>query len=256
MIAKREKLEHLEVRPIDSCVGQLPDLNHGAVHLWSSRTDLVGDPFSKLLKTLSSEENQRARRYRFKENQREFVSSRGLLRMLIGRYLDVPPEKVTFEYGEFGKPVLKSFPQLHFNLAHSGNFVLIGFSRSHEIGVDLEEKKSNKERFSSIAEMICTKNELGIIKELNPKDAEAALARLWTAKEAYLKWVGTGLQISPDRIEIPEAVLMGGAAPDRLWSPGAPVSEVVHTLYPLPMCEDQLGCSAALVASGSGSDLG
>src|SRR6185436_12686214 len=74
------------------------------IHLWSIPIDVGADAVPGLMPLLSSSEQQRARRYIFESVQQRFVAARAALRLLVGRYLDMPAEVVRFAYGPSGKP--------------------------------------------------------------------------------------------------------------------------------------------------------
>ena len=60
----------------------------------------------RLWHTLTAEECQRAERYVFEKDRTHFVVARGLLRVLLGRYLRQDPQHLRFTYGPYGKPAL------------------------------------------------------------------------------------------------------------------------------------------------------
>src|ERR1700734_2020794 len=97
---------------------------------------------SRLFSLLSAEECAYMARFHRCEDQQRFLTGRGLLRILAGAHLDMLPQHVEFGHGAFGKPCLVSTGHrsgLHFNVSHSGKIVLLAFSFSHEVGVDVEE---------------------------------------------------------------------------------------------------------------------
>lgn len=94
------------------------------------------------LRTLLDEpERKRADRYSFEKGRRQFTVARGLLRILLGRYLRIEPTQVQFAYNAHGKPALAEAhrPNLvRFNISHSGEVALFGFANERELGIDLE----------------------------------------------------------------------------------------------------------------------
>jgi 4'-phosphopantetheinyl transferase len=66
---------------------------------------MAASSFAKL-RILSRDERERAHRFHFEVDQRRAVMGRGYLRLLIGQILDLPADKLQFEYDEFGKPGL------------------------------------------------------------------------------------------------------------------------------------------------------
>jgi len=78
------------------------------VHLWQARLDREVREEQGLLESLSKDERARAKGFRFERDRRRFIVARGLLRMLLGRYLGMSPANLRFGYGPHGKPYLKA----------------------------------------------------------------------------------------------------------------------------------------------------
>lgn len=95
-------------------------------------------------------------------------------------------------YGKNGKPYIENAEDFHYNLSHSGNWVVLGYS-DNCIGIDVEQIYMTEGR-RQVAETSFTKKELDYMTEV-PYENECALrfTKLWTAKESYLKYLGTGL---------------------------------------------------------------
>src|SRR5258708_6017768 len=76
------------------------------VHVW--RASLIADPYTiqHLQRLLSADEVARAERFHFARDRQHFIVARGLLRTLLGRYLHIPPEDLSFAYNAYGKPEL------------------------------------------------------------------------------------------------------------------------------------------------------
>lgn len=98
-------------------------------------------------------------------------------------------EEIVFEYGSKGKPMLKNSSGRFFNITHSGDWVLCGVSDS-EIGVDIELLKKAK---MNVADRFFTPNEVAKLNSLNDEAQDNYFFLLWTVKESYLKYLGTGL---------------------------------------------------------------
>lgn len=86
-----------------------------------------------------------------------------------------------------GKPYLSNYPNQHFNISHCRTAVCVAFS-NRPIGIDVENIRSNKE---TLIERVCNSEEVLLIS--NSENPQSEFTRLWTRKEAYLKWLGTGI---------------------------------------------------------------
>ncbi len=64
-----------------------------------------------------------------------------LVRYLICKRMAGKNEKLRFKKNNFGKPLLVSSPFAHFNISHSGEWVVAALS-SYPVGIDVEEIKS------------------------------------------------------------------------------------------------------------------
>ncbi len=95
-------------------------------------------------------------------------------------------------FGTYGKPYLKTFPELFFNISHSGDFVVAAFGEE-EIGIDIQLIKSFKD---TMAERFFTLEEQHYIKrntEKQEQNMEKQGILMWACKESYLKYTGEGL---------------------------------------------------------------
>lgn len=99
---------------------------------------------------------------------------------------------ISCEYGRNGKPFLVHYPHIHFNISHSGDYVIAAFDKE-PVGIDIQEHRELKER---TARHFLTPWEL----EQNSMQVEAdqreeILCRLWAIKESYIKLTGEGMKM-------------------------------------------------------------
>ncbi len=92
-------------------------------------------------------------------------------------------------YGERGKPYLRDYPEVFFNLSHSGDYVCCALGDG-PVGVDIQKKISGKEK---IAERFFTPGERQMLDACSGQEKETLFFRMWSVKESYLKLTGTGL---------------------------------------------------------------
>ena len=142
------------------------------------------------LAMLNPAEIERAGRYRQTKDKNRFIVSRGALRTVLGKYLDVAPADVKLGVGPFQKPSIanSSNKNLHFNLSHSGDCILLAISGS-EIGVDVEIINTLFKYREILADNFSTDE----IRFIDEGPAAERFFLLWTRKEAILKGIGTGL---------------------------------------------------------------
>jgi 4'-phosphopantetheinyl transferase len=100
---------------------------------------------------------------------------------------------------------------MRFNMSRTSDGVLIGFSRSSEIGVDVERVRDGYAG-EDVAGKFFAPSEVASLAELPESRRSEGFFRVWTAKEAYLKARGDGLGYPLDAFAVP----VGGREPGRL----------------------------------------
>ncbi len=171
-----------------------PALLSGEIHVW--RSLLIADSLAVWFYAdlLSDDEQERAQRFRDSIHRQRFILARGLLRTLLGRYLETDPAQIVFAYSSYGKPRLAvpAADGLQFNLSHSHELALVAVGRDRPIGVDVEHCRPVA-NLDSLAARFLTGREYRAIAPLPPDAKHAAFFCGWTRKEAVLKAIGRGL---------------------------------------------------------------
>jgi 4'-phosphopantetheinyl transferase len=151
-----------------------------------------------LAELLSEEERLRWRRYRRGEDRERSLLARGVLRLVLGRWLGHDPSTLRFASGPHGKPFLadgagRPWPGApRFNVSHSGRFVLLGFHGDKEVGVDVEQVRAPLD-WEPIARRCFPRHALEAIKAMPAREQPLAFHRHWCRLEAELKARGVGL---------------------------------------------------------------
>jgi 4'-phosphopantetheinyl transferase len=169
-----------------------PLLTECTVHVW--RADLSALAAEALEDLLSDEERARAERFVNADDAKLWRRSHGLLRALIGRYLQHDPKSLQFVIGEHGKPALagSSAHDLTFNMSHSGELALYAFSSSGEVGVDVEVARRSIDEVE-IARRMLGASEATRLQALDPETRRREFLRGWTRHEAEVKCLGLGI---------------------------------------------------------------
>lgn len=184
---------------------------------------------------LSADEQTRAEQYKQPDDVARFVTGRGALRRILGERTGQDPRALVFVEGGGRKPALRDHPSVHFNLSHSGDFVLIA-AGAEPLGVDIEAMRAIDWR--TLAAMNFHPDEAAAM-DAQP-DARAAFFQLWANKEAFLKAAGIGLTDRLTAIRIP---LDGGMV-------SAPKSLSSETWYATPL-DAPPGYKAAIVTGSA-----
>lgn len=173
----------------------------GEVHVWKIALASTNAAIEPLRTILSAAERERAGRFTFETEQARFTSCRAGLRILLGRYTGVPPDKLVFRYEPQGKPALTGVSGWQFNLSHSRGLAAIAISRYDPLGIDIELIDPDFPR-AEIAPDILASDEISDLAALPPADQPGYFFQLWTLKEAMLKAAGSGLSLDPREIRI------------------------------------------------------
>jgi 4'-phosphopantetheinyl transferase len=216
-------------------------LASGEVHSWCASLDVPAETSARLYATLTPDERTRSARFRFERDRRRFIVARGVLRDLLGRYLQTQPGQIRFVYNAFGKPDLSPefAGRLKFNLSHSGCLAVIAIATASDVGVDLEYIRAESD-YAEIARRFLSAAEVDHLMALPSHLYAEAFFSCWTKKEAYLKACGEGLAIPLNSFSVPLTTNPPAHAPVNLhgWS--------LYTLRPAP------GYAGALAIEGAG----
>lgn len=221
------------------------------MHVWQTQLDVPDALRDALSVALSPEERERASRFLFPAERARFNTGRGVLRHLLGCYLNIAPRDVCFAYSSKGKPRLApelSGCGLKFNLSHSHGRLLVAVAYGLEVGVDLEwmhgglDVEEIARRFFSVEEAVelrCLPKALTIEGFFNG----------WTRKEAYLKARGEGITGMLDQC----AVSISPRQPARLlFDRRHPGAEKLWSLCQLDIAREYAG---SLAVEGKGFDV-
>jgi 4'-phosphopantetheinyl transferase len=174
-----------------------------AIHVWTLPAISDQTVLASFSGILSSDERERAGRFHFVDHQAAFIANRGRLRWLLSRYLSCSPAELVFHYGSQGKPSLLS-PNargLEFNLSHTDGMAIIAVSRGRQVGIDIEKLVPFPDALEIARQQFC-KAEFEALNAVSAGDRLYAFYRCWTAKEAFLKGLGDGLERPLDSFQI------------------------------------------------------
>ena len=145
---------------------------------------LPSNAYDLLFAGASPARQSRAARYLHREDAIRCLAAGALLTYALGH--DKPePESAPGE-----KPRIPSLPDFHFNLSQSGQWVVIAWGDS-EVGVDVERIPRDSSR-AALARRYFTEEEQNYVLA-DDSDIPKRFTEIWTKKESYLKFLGTGL---------------------------------------------------------------
>ena len=142
-----------------------------------------------LLQYLPNESQLRVKDRLNNNSKLQTVSGELLARYSVGNFTGNPYQEINLIFGEKGKPHIGNLSNVHFNISHSGNYVVCAVA-STEVGIDVERVRKVNLR---IAERFFSAPELHDLLELDEEARKQYFIILWTIKESYLKAIGRGL---------------------------------------------------------------
>ncbi len=187
-------------------------LKEDEIHIWSANVNLQPDQLDDVSLCLSKDEIEKANRFKLASHRRSYIARRGILRKLLGKYLDIPVSEISFSYGEHGKPYLEEEGKhISFNLSHSDDMVMYGFSIQKEVGIDIEFMSKEPGVLDALRYSL-SKPELEVLETVSSNEKINYLYDHWVYKEALLKSVGIGLNIQPQDVVISSRSSSGSIA--------------------------------------------
>lgn len=150
-----------------------------------------------LRNSVSKERQEKADRYHFINDSKRSICAELLLQYSLyqsfGKFINLD-----IIYNKFGKPYLNNISDFSYNLSHSGKWVVIAYGNS-EVGIDVEEiftgKDYNIDNYFAADEKI-------YIRSANDLEKSKRFTQIWTLKESYLKYSGTGLSTKLDSFSV------------------------------------------------------
>lgn len=101
------------------------------------------------------------------------------------------PCSLQYAKTELGKPYLPDIPDFHFNVSHSGSWVLCATGCT-PLGIDIQQERPVK---PAVLQRVLSEEEKRFFDSLRNLKRQSAFFDLWCLKEAYCKATGMGLHI-------------------------------------------------------------
>ncbi len=219
------------------------------VHVWRIAVRQPDSLVDQWINDLPPEEQDVCRKFQRREDRVRAGLGRWWRRRILARILDLPPGELVFSATPEGKPFLlrpASPRKIHFNVSHSGDWVLIGVSEGGRVGIDVEIH--GKIDFQGLAESCFSAAEIKAWFARPLVEQKTVFFDIWARKEAYLKAIGSGLSKPLKDFSVPAAEAPG---PLFIVAPAGGIGDR-WTLWPLAVDSRH---SAALVAEGSPSAI-
>jgi len=160
--------------------------------------ELLEESFCEAMMPFLSEERRlKTNRLQFPKGKNASVAAYLLLRIALDIEYGIN-EAVEFEYLEKGKPVLKNYPLIHFNLSHTNSAAACVVS-DQEVGIDIQNIRSVT---NGTARRVLTEAEYMEFKSASNPDEY--FCYIWTIKEGYMKKTGQGIAAAFNKLPVTE----------------------------------------------------
>lgn len=149
----------------------------------------------RALERVSRQRREAALRYVKDSDRRLSLAVYLLLQEAVEKEYGITGE-LLFDWGPHGKPFLKDYPHIHFNLSHCPGVALCVVSDS-PVGCDVENVPPALDL--DVCRCVFSGKEQSLI--LSAPSPTLAFTRLWTQKEAFVKLTGEGITGHPTPAE-------------------------------------------------------
>lgn len=136
---------------------------------------------------LSEQRRKQALRFSHELGRRQCVASYLLLKEALLKEFAIN-ENPLFDYTEQGKPIIRNYPHIHFNISHCRKAVAVAVGTS-PVGIDIETIRPFKDH---LARHVLNDSEY--VSVVSSPQPNIEFIKLWTRKEALLKFTGEGIR--------------------------------------------------------------
>jgi len=155
---------------------------------------------SSLMQYITDDRKSSIDRFRFDESKILSLYSALLARFTICNLTGLSNTSLVFSKSELGKPFLTNFDNIDFNISHTKGMVICSASLIGKIGVDAEYIRPIK---YDIMKRCFHPNEIAYVERFSDsKSYNKRFFEIWTKKEAYTKYIGTGLATDITSIDV------------------------------------------------------
>ena len=158
---------------------------------------------------LDTTEMGRFGRLKKREDRQRFLTSRILLKTMVGSLSDSDPALVRLSYDcpgcgrAHGRPIVvepRAALRWHVSLSHASRYVMTAVTDVGPVGVDVEQVAAT--RFDGFDDVALGPAEQADVERLPLAEQAWARAVYWARKEAVLKAIGLGLSVDPRTLEV------------------------------------------------------
>lgn len=193
-----------------------------------------------LFQALDNERQRKILKYKFSNDKKCSLAAGILFQTMLFEIYGLEFKSITISKNEFGKPEIINYPNIYFNLSHSGKYTCCIMGDS-EVGIDIEFLDTNID--TNLFKNILHEEEYSnVIRKTESMAQKKVFFSLWTLKESYLKKIGCGLfqKLNTFCIEMKEEVICFKNKDNR-FSKEKFVLYSIDNNYRMAICSDKIG---------------
>jgi len=203
------------------------------------------ETIQSLLPFVSEDKKERILKFRLQEDAHRTLFGDLLIRKTLIDQIHLTNNQIQFTENEFGKPHLKGHENIHFNIAHSGEWVFCALAKK-PVGVDVEVIKP---RNMDVAKRFFSEEELEHLFSKSESDQLSLFYKIWTLKESYIKMIGKGLHCPLNTFTIdinggPPYIKLNGERNNSVYFKTFPIDPK----YQMALCAKSFNCAVTFLS--------
>ncbi len=160
-------------------------------YLFNINSSIAKERYVECLESVGEQQKKQILKYKYEADRMRALYGKIMIRELLEKKFHLRKEEQIIERTSYGKPYISNLNNIHFNISHSGDWVLCGVGEN-ELGLDIEYiGKYHKD----IVERYFTTQEIFYLESLTENEKQRHFYYLWSLKESFLKCNGKGLSM-------------------------------------------------------------
>lgn len=171
------------------------------IKLWHGDIAALEADYPYHWRILDATEQHHANAFKNERLRRRYVEIHARLRLVLADVTNAAPGQLRIHKAEYGKPYLPDYPDLAFNLSHTGNKMVVAMAYNCELGVDIEQCKPRKS-LAALVDKCFSQKEKSYWQQLPESQQTHAFYQFWVRKEAFVKATGRGIALGLNQCAI------------------------------------------------------
>jgi 4'-phosphopantetheinyl transferase len=147
------------------------------------------DEFKQMMNCVSEERRAKVQKFIKPEDANRGLLGDVLIRSIICSKLNIKNKEIHFTAEPYGKPCVAGLSSFHYNIAHSGHWIVCAVD-CDPVGIDIEEIKPIS---LDVATYMFSMKEYSRLMDQDEAARLSCFYEIWTLKESFVKWLGEGL---------------------------------------------------------------